>query len=204
MEQFTNEVLAYIRAHPDMASLVIGLTAFAESFAFVSFVFPGFAILVAAGTLVRSGAIDPVSAALAGFLGAVLGDAVSYWLGLRFGHALPRLWPFRRHPETLERGVRFFHKWGWSSVFVGRFFGPLRAFVPLAAGMCRMPALPFYVANILSAAVWAPALLFSGYLIGGIAFNGWSIELKALAAGAVIAVFALLLWLSRRIFQDRK
>jgi membrane protein DedA with SNARE-associated domain len=201
MEHLTTEVLVFIRTHPEMAAAVIGLTAFAESFAFVSFIFPGFAILVAAGALVQAGLIDPVSAALAGFAGAVLGDAISFWIGQKFGHALPNMWPFSRHPETLERGAIFFKKWGWPSVFVGRFFGPLRAFVPLAAGMCRMPVVPFYVANIVSAAVWAPALLFSGYLIGSIAQNGWSIEMKSLAAGAALAVFAGLVWLSRKIFK---
>jgi len=201
MEHLTTEVLAFIRTHPEMATAVIGLTAFAESFAFVSFLFPGFAILVAAGAMAGAGLIDPVAAALAGFAGAVLGDAISFWIGQKFGHLLPNTWPFSRHPDALERGVTFFKKWGWPSVFVGRFFGPLRAFVPLAAGMCRMPVVPFYVANIVSAAVWAPALLFSGYLIGTIAQNGWSIELKAMAAGAVLAVFAGLVWLSRKIFK---
>lgn len=201
MQQLIPEVLAYIRAHPEMAAAVIGLTAFAESFAFVSFFFPGFAILVAAGALVQAGLIDPVTAAAAGAAGAILGDAISYWLGRKFGHALPSLRPFRRHPDALEKGVIFFRRWGWPSVFVGRFFGPLRAFVPLAAGMCRMPAVPFYVANVVSAVVWAPALLFSGYLIGTIAQNGWSIEQKALLAGAALAAFALLVWLSRRLFK---
>jgi membrane protein DedA with SNARE-associated domain len=203
MEQLTAEVLAFIKGHPDLAAWVIGLTAFAESFAILSFIFPGFAILVAAGALVQAGLIDPVSAAFAGALGAVLGDALSYWIGLKFGHVLPRVWPFNRHAAALEQGVQFFHKWGWPSVFAGRFFGPVRAFIPLAAGICRMPPAPFYAANILSAVIWAPALLFSGYLIGTIARNGWSIEQKALAAGAALALFAGLIWLAKKIFTPK-
>ncbi len=201
MQSFITDVLTYIRAHPEMAALVIGVTAFAESFAFVSFIFPGFAILVAAGALVQAGLIDPVTAALAGAGGAILGDAISYWIGLKFGPALPTIWPFRRHPDAIERGVTFFRKWGWPSVFVGRFFGPLRAFVPLVAGMCRMPAVPFYIANVVSALVWAPALLYSGYLIGTIAQSGWSIEEKALAAGAGLAAFAGVVWLSKKLVK---
>jgi membrane protein DedA with SNARE-associated domain len=203
MEQFAADILTVIRTHPDLAALVIGLTAFAESFAFVSFVFPGFAILVAAGAMVQAGLIDPIAAAAAGALGAALGDAISYWIGLKFGHLLPGVWPFRRHPDALEQGAAFFQKWGWPSVFIGRFFGPLRAFVPLAAGICRMPLVPFMVANVTSAAAWAPALLFSGYVIGTIARSGWSIEQKGLAAGGILAVFAGLLWLSRKIFKAK-
>lgn len=201
MQQLAADMLAFLRTHPDMAVLVIGFTAFAESFAFVSFFFPGFAILVAAGALVQSGLVAPVPAALAGILGATLGDAISYWLGLRFGRHLPQLWPFHRHPEALARGVHFFERWGWPSVFFGRFLGPLRAFVPLAAGMCRMPSVPFYIANIVSAAIWAPALLFSGYVIGQVARSAWTLEEKALAAGVAVAAFAGVIWLSRKIFK---
>lgn len=201
MEQLVPDVLAYIRAHPDMAAVVIGFTAFAESFAFISFFFPGFAIMVAAGALVQAGVVDPVSAASAGALGAVLGDAVSYWIGIKFGHVLPRSWPFRRHPDALKRGEAFFQRWGWPSVFVGRFFGPLRAFVPLTAGICRMPVLPFMFGNITSAIVWAPALLAIGYFGTAIALNGWSIEQKALVVGAAVALFAAFIWLSRKIFK---
>lgn len=102
---------------------------------------------------------------VAGIVGAVLGDAISFWLGQKFGPLLSEIWPFRRHPERFERGISFFERYGASSVFIGRFFGPLRAVIPLAAGMLHMPPLRFYMANVLSAMVWAPALVFSGDLL---------------------------------------
>ena len=49
----------------------------------------------------------------------------------------------------------FFRRWGFLGVLVGRFFGPLRSVVPLAAGICAMRALPFQVANVGSALTWA-------------------------------------------------
>jgi membrane protein DedA with SNARE-associated domain len=201
MDQLSHDVLTYVATHPNMAVWVIGLTAFAESFAFVSFFVPGFTVLVAAGALVQAGVIDPYSAVAAGCLGAILGDAFSYMIGQSFGDALPKMWPFRNHPAALERGVRFFKAWGWPSVFIGRFLGPLRAFVPLAAGMCRMRAVPFYVANVVSALIWAPALLYSGYLIRIAMLNGWTLEEKALAVGTGLAVFVGLAWLARKIFK---
>src|ERR671914_307106 len=45
---------------------------------------------------------------------------------------------------------------------LGRFFGPLRAFVPLAAGIFEMPRTPFQIANITSALLWAYILLKFG------------------------------------------
>jgi membrane protein DedA with SNARE-associated domain len=201
MQQFINDTLAYIQAHPEMAALVIGLTAFGESFAFVSFIFPGFAILVAAGAMVQAGLIDPASAATAGAIGALAGDAISYAIGRRAAQGLRNWRIFAKHPEAFDRGERFFRRYGLASVFIGRFFGPLRAFIPLTAGMCRMPFGAFIAISAVSASVWAPALLFSGYLIGWIAQSGWSIEQKALVAGAALAAFAGLVWLSKKLFK---
>ena len=44
-----------------------------------------------------------------------------------------------KHPEILPRCEAFVRDWGVPSIFIGRFFGPLRASVPLAAGIFEMP-----------------------------------------------------------------
>jgi membrane protein DedA with SNARE-associated domain len=75
------------------------------------------------------------------------------------------MWPFIRHPDLLPGGMRFFQRHAGKSVFVCRFFGPARAVIPLAAGIMRMPSRRFWVANIPSAVVWAPMLLFTGEMI---------------------------------------
>jgi membrane protein DedA with SNARE-associated domain len=51
-------------------------------------------------------------------------------------------------------------------VFIGRFFGPVRAVIPLAAGVMQMPRGRFWFANVTSALVWAPMLLFVGDAAG--------------------------------------
>ena len=153
MDYLATETLAFIKVNPGWATIVIRLTAFGESFVFLSLLFPGTVILVASGALMSEGLLDPISPIIAGIMGAVLGDAVSFWLGQKFGPFLPKIWPFRSRLERLTRGIRFFESYGGSSIFIGRFFGPLRAVVPLAAGMMYMPPWRFYLANVLSAVV---------------------------------------------------
>ena len=165
MDYLGTQILAFIEANPGWAMFVIGLTAFGESFVFLSLLFPGTTILIAAGALISAGILDPISSVIAGIVGAVLGDSVSFWCGQKFGPLLPKIWPFRGHPERLTSGISFFERYGGSSVFIGRFFGPLRAVVPLAAGMMNMPPSRFYTANVLSAVAWAPALVLSGDLL---------------------------------------
>ena len=56
----------------------------------------------------------------------------------------------------------FFKRWGVLAVIVGRFFGPLRAAVPITAGLCGMPWLKFQIANVVSAIIWATGILAPG------------------------------------------
>lgn len=202
MNYVLTHALGLVKAHPDYAFLVIGITAFGESFVFLSLLFPGTAILIATGTLVSEGVLHPLPAILAGIVGAVFGDAVSFWLGRKFGPALLVVWPFRDRPDRIALGIRFFERFGSSSVFIGRFFGPLRAIVPLAAGMMRMPSIRFYTANILSAMIWAPALVLVGdrlaKLLGpeNLATNIIAITLLALALGTLAA------WIKRRFLSS--
>jgi membrane protein DedA with SNARE-associated domain len=168
MEHLVQPTLDFISAHSGWAFPVMFITSFGESFAFLGLLFPGTSILIVAGTLMSAGSL-PYWPVLAGaIIGAVLGDSVSFWLGRRYGGGLCRVWPFTRNPDLLPSGMRFFAKHGGKSVFIGRFFGPVRAVIPLAAGVLRMPRGLFWLANITSAIVWAPMLVFAGDTIGNV------------------------------------
>jgi membrane protein DedA with SNARE-associated domain len=168
MEHLVQPTLDFVSAHSSWAFPVMFITSFGESFAFVSLLFPGTSILIVAGTLMSAGSL-PYWPVLAGAVtGAVLGDSVSFWLGHRFGDGLGRIWPFTRSPDLLPSGIRFFARHGGKSVFIGRFFGPVRAVIPLAAGIMRMPRGWFWFANVTSALVWAPMLLFAGDAVGNV------------------------------------
>lgn len=168
MDDLVQPLLAFVSAHSEWAIAVMFVTSFGESFAFLSLLFPGTTLLIAAGTLMAGGTLPYWPIIIGAITGAVLGDMVSYWIGRRYGSALGRMWPFSRNPEMLPRGMRFFERHGGKSVFIGRFFGPLRAVIPLAAGVLQMPSGWFWFANVISALVWAPMLLFVGDTVGGV------------------------------------
>lgn len=168
MESLAQPLIAFVAAHAHWAVVIMFVTAFGESFAFLSLLFPGTTLLIAAGTLMSGGTLPYAPVLIAAVLGATLGDTVSYWIGRRYGDSITRIWPFTRNPELLPTGIRFFAKHGGKSVFIGRFFGPIRAVIPLAAGVMRMPRRWFWFANFTSALVWAPMLLFVGDAIGDV------------------------------------
>ncbi len=165
MEDFAQQLLDFIKTYQGWAIAVMFMTSFGESFAFLSLLFPGTTLLIAAGALIKSGTLPLWPIMTGAVLGAVLGDAVSFWIGRRFGGRLVGIWPFTRNPQLLAAGVQFFHRHGGKSVFIGRFFGPVRAIIPLAAGIMRMAPRLFWAANVTSALVWAPMLLLAGDII---------------------------------------
>lgn len=151
-----------VRQYEGWAIPIIFFLAFGESLAFLSLLLPATVILLALGALIGESGIAfwPIWAAAAA--GAFFGDWLSYWIGYHYQDRVAHMWPLSRNPQLLTRGHAFFERWGVLGIFIGRFFGPLRAVVPLVGGICGMPQRYFQVANITSAMIWAFGILAPG------------------------------------------
>src|SRR5712692_3568233 len=112
MDDLAQALLDFIKEHERWAIAMMFITGFVESFAFLSLLFPGVTLLIAAGTLMKTGALPYLPVMVGSVLGAVLGDWVSYWIGRRFGGAIARYWPFIRNPNLLPSGIEFFGRHG--------------------------------------------------------------------------------------------
>lgn len=157
--------LSWVEAHQDWAGPAIFLLAFTESLPLVGLVIPGSALIFGAGLLVASGVLPPGPVLLAAGLGAALGDTTGYLLARRQGRAWVRRHLPRRARRLYARSLLGFRRWDWWAVFGSRFFAPLRAFVPVVAGLSGMSHARFQSANIPSALVWAPLILMPGQLL---------------------------------------
>lgn len=157
-------VLEFVKTHEAWAAPIVFVLAFGESLAFISLLLPATAILFATGGLIGATGIPfwPIWTAAA--VGAIMGDWVSYWAGFHYKHRITEMWPLSRNPAMIVRGEAFFRRWGTASIFIGRFFGPLRCVMPLVAGIFAMRQLPFQIANIGSALIWATGILAPGTL----------------------------------------
>jgi membrane protein DedA with SNARE-associated domain len=155
-------ITTFVHDHAAWAAPIVFALAFAESLAFISLLVPAWAALVGIGALIASGGISFWPVWIAASIGAALGDWLSYWIGLKLEHSVAHIWPLSRHPDLIPRGETFVKTWGIPGIFIGRFFGPLRASVPLVAGIFEMPYWRFQFANFTSAFVWAAVLLTLG------------------------------------------
>lgn len=167
MDAFVHDAAAFIARNGAWAGPLLGLLTFGESLVLVGAFVPATALMVAAGALTATGVLPLAPVLFWCCAGAMLGEAVSYFLGRRAGPALWRHPVLRSRRRTVAKARLFFRRYGVASIFLGRFLGPIQAFVPLVAGVTRMTGPRFHVANVASALIWAPVMLAPGYLAGG-------------------------------------
>jgi membrane protein DedA with SNARE-associated domain len=161
-EQYVQPLADFVREHHAWAAPIVFALAFMESMAFISLLVPAWGALVAVGTFIAAGDVPFLPVWIAGSVGAAMGDWLSYWIGRKLEHTVQHIWPLSRHPDLIPKGEAFIKRWGALGIFIGRFSGPLRASVPLVAGIFEMPFWRFQVANFVSAFLWCAVLLEIG------------------------------------------
>lgn len=207
MSDYVAAIVELTSVHRAWAGPIVGALAFGESLAIVGLFIPAAALMFAVGGLVGTGAIDPVPVLVCGMLGAALGDWVSYAIGRRIGPSVYRRWPLNRHREAVARTRLFFRRYGFVAILLGRFLGPIRATVPIVAGVMNMEHRSFQLANAVSAIIWVPALLAPAYLVVrriGSVDAITDVHLAGLGVGAAIATLATGLVCARLLGTGRR
>lgn len=194
LESVVDAVVTFVREHESWAGPVAFAVAFAESFAFLSLIVPGTAILVGIAALLAASGVEAsvlLPAILWAGFGGSLGYTTSFWLGRYFKDSIHKIWPFTTHPHLIGQGQEFFESYGTFGVFLGHFFGPVRAVIPVVAGMFNMREVPFQIANFLSAFIWAIGVIGPSFYL--VTFKD---EVIAFLAAHQYAVASVLLVLS--------
>jgi membrane protein DedA with SNARE-associated domain len=161
-EFIKTSVLSFVQEHQSYAPFILALMTFAESLAFVSLLLPTMTILIAMGFVLAAADIPFWVLWMGAVFGAFLGNWISYEFGRRYKKAAYEVWPLSRYPQLVARGEDFFQRFGPWAVFLGRFFGPIRAVIAMIAGIFLMPPVLFQATNIASASVWAFVILAPG------------------------------------------
>ncbi|OAJ54682.1 phosphoesterase [Paraburkholderia ginsengiterrae] len=196
MEHAYIHLLHLLAGHPAWTLTVIFLAAFLEAIAVIGTFIPGSTAMFLAGALTGTGSLSLVWVLVWAIAGAIAGDGMSFWLGSRYKDQIAQLWPFAKHPEVLEAGHRYFRKHGAKSVVLARFIAPLRAIVPVVAGMLGMTPLRFYAMNVLSALIWAPAHILPGVVFGASVLLAGAVSFRLVV---ILALLVGIVWLSFRV-----
>ena len=151
--------------------VILFLIVFCETGLVVTPFLPGDSLLFAAGVLAALPA-DPPSHSLSLpillvslSIAAVLGDAVNYLIGAKFGErflATQRIpWIRKKH---LDQTHAFFERYGNKTIVLARFVPIVRTFAPFVAGIGKMSYRQFVVYNLVGGCAWVSVCTIAGYL----------------------------------------
>jgi len=199
-ESLINNVEVLIKTYPLWSGLIIFLVSMVESLAIIGFIIPGVAIMFTIGALISNGTLDMTSSLLWAASGASVGDGLSFALGWHYKKRIYDVIWLKKYRDLFNQGHQFFEKYGWFSILIGRFVGPIRAVIPLMAGILDMPLKVYIPTNIIASALWAPAYLLPGFIFGASLtalpnefLNWWPAVIMAIAIA----------WLSAHLFKNR-
>jgi membrane protein DedA with SNARE-associated domain len=165
---------------------------------------PSELIMPFAGYLVFEGTMRLFWVATAGAVGCNLGSLVAYEIGCYGGRPLVERygrWILLTRRE-LDTADRFFARWGYLAVFIGRLLPVVRTFIALPAGISRMPRSRFHIYTFLGSWPWCFMLAWLGMKLG----QNWR-ELgkyfHEFDAVIVVVFAAAVLWFAWSHWQNR-
>lgn len=143
------------------------LIVFTETGLLVGFFLPGDSLLITAGLVAATGALNIWWVNVLLVIAAVVGDSVGYAIGARMG---PRLFTRPKsllfNPRHVERTRAFYARHGAKTIVIARFVPLVRTFAPVVAGVAGMEYRRFLLYNVAGGVGWVTSMTWAGYLLG--------------------------------------
>lgn len=177
----------------------LALIIFVETGALIFFL-PGDSLLFMAGLYAGKGDLNLALLNLLLIPMAVLGDATSYIIGSRMGPAIfnrPESRLFK--PAHLKAAHEFYERHGGKAIILARFIPIVRTFVPVVAGVGKMPYRRFASYNVVGGAAWVASMTIAGYFLGQFEFVKKRIELIVIGIIFVSVLPAIIAWAKQRL-----
>jgi membrane-associated protein len=179
--------------------IALALIVFLET-GLLAFFLPGDSLLVTAGFYAAGGKLSIFAMNALLIPCAVAGPIVSYWIGAKAGPHIfnrPRSRLFR--PEHVAAAHEFYEKHGGAAIIICRFMPIVRTFVPVVAGVARMPYGAYTLYNVIGGAAWVLSMTLIGFFLGN-AFPGLvkRIELVIVAVVVLSLLPGFIAWLRAR------
>ena len=165
--------------------------------------FPADAVVAFGSFLAARGKASPYHTFLVSWLGNLLGAALMYYIGRRYGSTafMSRLerWAGKGAEQRL---MALYGKYGLPALFISRFLPAVRAVVPPFAGAMKLPALPVAIAIASASGIWFAFITFIAFRAG----SNWDVLYativrsgKIISLGAVaLVVIAVSVFIIRR------
>jgi membrane-associated protein len=140
---------------------------FTETGLLVGLFLPGDSLLITAGLIAATGALNIWWINVLLMVAAIVGDSVGYAIGARIG---PRLFTREKsmlfNPKHVDRTRRFYARYGAKTIVIARFVPIVRTFAPVLAGVGQMAYSRFLSYNVLGGIGWVAGMTWTGYFLG--------------------------------------
>lgn len=159
-----------VNQYHTLTYLILFLIIFAETGFVITPFLPGDSLLFAAGALIAGGQTDLniYLMLLILVVAAILGDAVNYKLGSKFGPSVFKEGNRILKLKYYEQSREFFQQHGTKAVIFSRFLPIFRTITPFVAGIAKMHFGKFIIYNVVGGISWVFLLLFAGFWLGQI------------------------------------
>lgn len=168
---------------------------------------PSELFLALAGFTAANGTFTPAAGILWATIGSVTGALVLYGLGAWFGryrlykaaYAMPLV-----DIDDVERTERWFIKYGYWTVFLGRMIPIFRSLISIPAGIERMNLGLFTLFTAIGSLIWNTLFIMGGYLLGT-NFHLIADYADMFSNVVLIAVVLVLAtWITARVVRNRR
>ena len=191
------ELLSSIQTLGVWGYWLLGLMSFFESVAFIGWFVPGGLFVISAGFFAANGVFDVEDIIVFAAAGTIIGEALSYYFGkqgtkfFKYENKILKL-------SHLEKGQKFFQRYGVKSIFIARFIGPLRPIIPFIAGLTGISTKDFFIWNVPSGILWAILFTYLGYFFGNIWTTVHPFNNKLVLISIAVVVFTILALFTRK------
>lgn len=150
--------------------IIIILVTFLESLALIGLLLPGIVFMTTIGTLIGQEKIPFYPAWIIGIIGCLLGDYLSYYIGLIFKKWIYKINLFNKNIILFNKIQKTLYQYSTFTIFIGKFIGPIRPLVTMIAGMIKLPIKKFILPSLMASILW-PLLYFLPGIITGVILN---------------------------------
>ena len=168
---------------------------------------PSELIMPLAGFTATQGRLSLVGVIIAGTIGSVLGALPLYYVGKTIGEKRLKEWADKHgkwltvSSDDIDKANGWFEKHGFIAVGIGRLIPGVRSLIAVPAGIEKMNLGLFVLYTALGSGVWAAALAYAGYVLGG---NYQKVEKFVGPATYVVLGIVVAVYIFRVVKQHKK
>ncbi len=164
MEHLIDQFVEFARNNPDMAYILLFLSAIVEN---LFPPIPGDTVTLIGAYFVGRGHLSFAGVLVSTTLGSVVGFMILFWIAYKLEKSFFESGRIKWVKQSqLDRVESLFHKFGYWIIAANRFLSGIRSVISISAGMAKLNFITVTALATLSALIWNGVIIYAGAFIG--------------------------------------